>query len=210
MYVQILTFRSFFMSQEIEIEYKNLLTSDEFTLLMNHFNLSSGDFISQENHYFDTIDFSLKAHQSALRIRKKQDKYILTLKQPHRQGLLETHQHLTNEQAYFLLNSETMQMIDGEVKEAIRLIGVNPDKLLYLGFLKTDRIEIKDCENILVLDHSFYLNRDDYEIEYEVQDPVKGKERFLEILKQHNIPVRATKNKIQRFFDIKVTKEEPR
>ena len=195
------------MVQEIEIEFKNLLTKNEFELLMQKYNVTIKDFISQENYYFDTADFSLKDKQSALRIRKKQDKYILTLKQPHEQGLLETHQELTENQAFTLLNSEVAQIFDGSVKEAVSALGINPDALQYLGALKTDRIEIIDNENILVLDHSFYLNHEDYELEYEVKDPETGKNKFLEILEQNNIPLRTTKNKIQRFFELKGKKE---
>lgn len=198
----------FFMVQEIEIEFKNLLTKNEFELLMKEFNVTPKDFISQENYYFDTVNFSLRDKHSALRIRKKQDKYILTLKQPHEQGLLETHQELTEAQAFSLLNSEVTKMVDGTVKEAIATLGITPDELYYLGALKTDRIEIIDDDNILVLDHSFYLEHEDYELEYEVKDPVTGKEKFLKILKQNNIPLRTTKNKIQRFFELKGKKED--
>lgn len=198
----------FFMVQEIEIEFKNLLTKNEFELLMKEFNVTPKDFISQENYYFDTVNFSLRDKHSALRIRKKQDKYILTLKQPHEQGLLETHQELTEAQAFSLLNSEVTKMVDGTVKEAIATLGITPDELYYLGALKTDRIEIIDNDNILVLDHSFYLEHEDYELEYEVKDPVTGKEKFLKILKQNNIPLRTTKNKIQRFFELKGKKED--
>ncbi|EKN63401.1 adenylate cyclase [Schinkia azotoformans MEV2011] len=196
------------MVQEIEIEFKNLLTKNEFELLMKEFNVTPKDFISQENYYFDTVNFSLRDKHSALRIRKKQDKYILTLKQPHEQGLLETHQELTEAQAFSLLNSEVTKMVDGTVKEAIATLGITPDELYYLGALKTDRIEIIDNDNILVLDHSFYLEHEDYELEYEVKDPVTGKEKFLKILKQNNIPLRTTKNKIQRFFELKGKKED--
>ncbi|HHW39045.1 MAG TPA: CYTH domain-containing protein [Bacillales bacterium] len=196
------------MTQEIEIEFKNLLTKNEFELLMKRFNITSKEFTSQENYYFDTVSFSLKDKHSALRIRKKQDKYILTLKQPHEQGLLETHQELTDEQAFTLLNNEGRKMVEGHVKEVIATLGINPNELQYLGALKTDRFEFIDNDNILVLDHSFYLNYEDYELEYEVKDPVTGKEKFLEILKQNNIPLRTTKHKIQRFFELKEKKED--
>lgn len=196
------------MSKEIEIEYKNLLTKNEFELLKNRFTISQEDFISQENHYFDTLTFSLKAQQSALRIRKKQDMYILTLKQPLEQGLLETHQSITKEQAAFLINGGSLKKIEGEIQAAVILMGIDPAAIKYLGSLKTDRAEVRDGENILVLDHSFYLNHEDYELEYEVKEPIQGKQRFLEILKQNEIPLRPTKNKILRFFQIKEQKED--
>ncbi|WP_458414296.1 CYTH domain-containing protein [Schinkia sp. CFF1] len=196
------------MSQEIEIEYKNMLTKDEFELLMKNFAISPDDFISQENYYFDTFNFSLRAKKSALRIRKREDKYIFTLKQPLEQGLLETHQELTAAEAILLLEDKGKQFVDGDIKDAIMQMRINPLDIHYLGELTTNRAEIKDGENILVLDHSFYQGHEDYELEYEVKKPIEGKERFLEIIKQHHIPLRNTKNKIARFFEIRQQKED--
>lgn len=208
MYAIILIFRSFFMSQEIEIEFKNLLTKTEFEAFKTSFNITDDDFITQENHYFDTPNFLLKSRQSALRIRKKQDVYFLTLKQPHKEGLLETHQKITEEEAKLLLSNKAEVFIDGEVKEAILKLDIDPQAITYLGTLKTNRAEIRDCENLLVLDHSFYLNHEDYELEYEVQNIETGKQKFLALLQQHNIPLRPAKNKILRFFETKAKKEE--
>lgn len=192
------------MSQEIEIEFKNLLTKQEFETFLTSFRISKSDFINQENHYFDTLEYALKAQRSALRIRKKQDTYTLTLKQPHLQGILETHQLLTTDQTNSLLNNgSTLQHMDGKIKENLLLMGINPSEVIYLGTLKTDRAEIKHGNNLLILDHSYYLGQEDYELEYEVKDPIQGKQAFLNILDQYKVPLRATKNKITRFFQIK-------
>lgn len=58
-------------NQNIEIEFKNMLTKEEYELLLTHFQVGKEDLFEQENHYFDTSDFALKANHSALRIRKK-------------------------------------------------------------------------------------------------------------------------------------------
>jgi uncharacterized protein YjbK len=50
------------------------------------------------------------------------------------------------------------------------------------------------------VDHSIYLNNEDYELEYEVENYQSGKEIFLELLKRLNIPERKTENKIRRFY----------
>ncbi len=59
------------MTQEIEIEFKNLLTKSEFLKLSEALCMKEHDFKQQVNHYFDTKDFSLKQKKSALRIREK-------------------------------------------------------------------------------------------------------------------------------------------
>lgn len=48
------------MTQEIEIEFKNLLTKSEFQKLSEALGMKKHDFKRQINHYFDTKDFSLK------------------------------------------------------------------------------------------------------------------------------------------------------
>ncbi|EUJ26736.1 hypothetical protein PCORN_14524 [Listeria cornellensis FSL F6-0969] len=68
------------MSQELEIEFKNMLTASEYDLLMNEFRLEEADFFTQTNYYFDTADFQLKERLAALRIRKRELHYELTLK----------------------------------------------------------------------------------------------------------------------------------
>ena len=48
------------MDQHIEIEYKNLLTKQDFERLQQFFKIESNQFFTQQNHYFDTKDFRLK------------------------------------------------------------------------------------------------------------------------------------------------------
>src|SRR5699024_2293642 len=87
-----------YMSQEIEIEYKNLLTKQEFDYLLGHFPFPQNS-QKQTNFYFETENFSLKENGAALRIREKDGHYRLTLKEPHPDGLLETHDPLTEAEA---------------------------------------------------------------------------------------------------------------
>lgn len=47
------------MSQEIEIEFKNMLTKQEFKNIAA-LQLTEKDFTDQKNHYFDTDSFALK------------------------------------------------------------------------------------------------------------------------------------------------------
>ncbi|WP_017754649.1 CYTH domain-containing protein [Calidifontibacillus oryziterrae] len=191
------------MTQEIEIEYKNLLTKEEFERLIKEFHINQRDFITHYNYYFDTLNFSLKAKGSALRIRKKQGIYTLTLKQPHSAGILETHQQMTENQALSLVAGESLQLFKGEVTNAIKNLGIDLDDIVYLGSLKTDRVELEHEDNLLILDHSSYLGHEDYELEYEVKDAIKGKQRFIQLLGEYDIIIKSTDNKIARFFKLK-------
>ncbi len=59
------------MTQEIEIEFKNLLTKSEFLKLGEALCMKEHDFKQQVNHYFDTKDFSLKQKISTPHPRKR-------------------------------------------------------------------------------------------------------------------------------------------
>lgn len=189
------------MSQNIEIEFKNMLNEEEFHSLIKHFKLVENDFKKQINHYFDTPAFSLKDHGSALRIREKGSLYEMTLKQPAEQGLLETNQWLTAGQAENVLATGTL--LDGEVKDAVKRMIRDAGDIQYFGSLTTERAELEYQGGLLVLDHSYYLNSEDYELEYEVTDEAKGYKIFLALLKDLNIPKRPTDNKIKRFYSKK-------
>ena len=83
------------MSENLEIEYKNLVTEEEFSKIQQHFNIDDSDFSMQENDYFDTNDFALKQQGSALRVRKKSGTFEFTLKEPRKIGLLETNEFIS-------------------------------------------------------------------------------------------------------------------
>ncbi|MDR4887002.1 CYTH domain-containing protein [Fredinandcohnia sp. QZ13] len=189
------------MSQELEIEFKNLLEENEYHRLLSAFSIDDEKKVIQENFYFDTAQFSLKNQGAALRIREKNGTYTLTLKQPVPRGLLETHQVLTGEEAKQMLDGGPI--IDGEVSTILKTLSINPMDVTFYGSLKTKRAEVEYKKGLLVLDKSYYLNRCDFEVEYEVTDEVIGKEIFNELLLQHNIPIRKTDNKIRRFYDRK-------
>lgn len=186
------------MSQEIEIECKNMLTTQEFEQLCSHFEIGGSDFTRQDNHYFDTPEFMLKNKGCALRIREKNNRSTLTLKQPYPDGLLETHQSLTGEQAEAAINGARLP--DGEVIDLLSSMNIPVSSLKLLGTLSTKRAEFTYEDGLLVLDHSFYLDTEDYELEYESSERARGEKTFHDLLNTFGIPVRETDNKIRRFF----------
>ena len=189
------------MSQSIEIEFKNLLSIEEFNRMISYFQLSDDHFFRQINHYFDTEDFALKNLGCALRIREKKEHFEMTLKQPHPDGLLETTQTLTAKEANALLNGELF--MEGVVEAQIESLGIDVTNLVYFGSLTTDRAELSYQNGLLVLDFSSYLNTKDYEVEYEVSNREQGEPIFISLLTELKIPLRKTSNKTQRFYDQK-------
>jgi uncharacterized protein YjbK len=190
------------MSETIEIEFKNLLTKVEYENLLKTFNVKEKDIVMQSNHYFDTPEFALKNLGSALRIREKKNNFELTLKQPAAVGLLETTQLLSAKEFKAAIQQQIFPK--GIVQERIEQLKIAFNKIVYFGSLTTKRAEYPYKEGLLVLDHSFYLNKEDYEIEFEVEDFQSGQLVFQGLLKQYEIPIRKTQNKIARFYQQKL------
>jgi uncharacterized protein YjbK len=189
------------MSQHIEIEFKNMLLQAEYEKLLIEFNIDEKQIFTQENYYFDTVDFALKEKGCALRIRKKQDSYELTLKQPAPLGLLETTQLLSEDET--APATENGKLPNGIIQRLIEKEDISFSKIKYFGSLVTRRFEFEYKKGLLVLDHSSYLNKQDFELEYEVENFHEVQQSFRELLTQFIIPERKTENKIRRFYNQK-------
>jgi uncharacterized protein YjbK len=189
------------MSQNIEIEFKNILTKREYEGFLEYFKIGKNQIFSQENHYFDTPDYGLKSKESALRIRKKGEIYEMTLKQPAAVGLLETNQIIGEEEAYKAIQQGRLP--SGIIQRLIEDYEISFSTIEYFGTLITERVELEYMKGLLVLDHSIYLGKEDYELEYEVENYQAGEKIFLELLNQFKIPTRKTENKIRRLYNRK-------
>src|SRR5699024_12135520 len=93
------------MSQEIEIEYKNLITEHEYNQILKAYPFPK-EGVKQINHYFETAHRELGQMGYAIRIREKSNTYTLTLKEPHINGLLETHDTIPEEVFRMWLDGE--------------------------------------------------------------------------------------------------------
>ncbi|QFT88396.1 CYTH domain protein [Bacillus sp. THAF10] len=188
--------------QELEIEFKNLLTFDEFTSLCSAFKVEPEHFFEQVNYYFDTQDFSLKSKGCALRVRILGESHTLTLKQPAKDGKLETHQAISEDDFHHMQNHGGI--VDGAIFTIVKEeLMIDPSSFTFFGSLKTNRVEVPYQDGLLVLDESHYLDTSDFELEYEVKSYEKGKEVFQELLNAYGITVRDTKNKVARFYEAK-------
>ncbi|WP_026693452.1 CYTH domain-containing protein [Peribacillus kribbensis] len=189
------------MKQELEIEFKNMLTQEEFQAAAHYFALPPHAFQTQANHYFDTSSFDLKSEGCALRIREKHGRFVLTLKQPQDDAILETHEALSETETEGILSGAVIPK--NSIYQIISSLGIAPEELKYFGTLKTTRAEAPYKNGTIVLDHSTYLGQEDFELEYEAEEREEGKTNFFQMLKTLNIPVRPAENKVRRFYRAK-------
>ena len=186
------------MGQQLEIEFKNMLTKHEYEKLLLHFALNYDTIPMQANHYFDTADYKLKQLLSGLRIRIAGDNIECTIKERSGEHAhLETTDSLTEEAAQSMLNGGPFQA--PSVLKRLEALKIDPADLAVFGSLSTKRVELHYEGGLLVLDHSFYLNRDDYEVEYETTNEQLGQTIFYNFLNEHSISIRPADKKIARF-----------
>ncbi|GLC87735.1 CYTH domain-containing protein [Lysinibacillus piscis] len=187
------------MAQEMEIEFKNLLTAQQYEQLLQEFQIDKQMVHRQTNHYFDTPSQSIRNRQSGLRIRQIDNYYECTLKEKSAEHThLETTEELTAEQAQKMLAGEGFYA--QEIAQKLESYTISVDELAVFGSLTTDRVELPYKGGLLVFDHSFYLQCDDYEVEYETTDAINGAQIFDDFLQQHHIEKKVTAKKIARFM----------
>ncbi|MER2260669.1 MAG: CYTH domain-containing protein [Psychrobacillus sp.] len=182
------------MLSEQEIEFKNLLTKEEFMRLTDYFHIKSQHFKTQTNYYYDTPDQFFKNNHMGFRLRVMENQNELTLKSP-------VTRHVMNEQTILITDEQRDIIINQGLFPSIPFIDelIASKSLTCFGSIKTNRAQLKLDEGILFLDHSSYSRTEDYELEYESKDVEKGKKFFDELLKNHQIPLRSTDKKIARL-----------
>jgi len=187
------------MSQSIEIEYKNMLTKGEYEHLLCLLPYEN-KVIRHKNHYFDTKSFTLQHHRSALRIREANNQYTLTLKEPAEVGSLETKEAIDQASMIKWLNNQPTST--SIISKQFQSYNITLKELKYFGFLTTKRTLYQvNSEIVIALDHSFYHDLDDYELEVEGVREKDTKQFYQSLLKDYKIPQRTTKPKIRRFFE---------
>lgn len=190
------------MSTNHEIEFKQILNSTQYETFKKLYFENQVPF-TQTNYYIDTPDFKLKQNHSALRIRVKDDSFEMTLKVPAEIGLTE-YNHFVSIQPK-IGEVVTLSQLPDDIKEHLTHFKVTENELSILGALTTYRLETQYEDELLVLDHSQYLDTEDYELEFEVTDYDAGKSKFLNLLEKHHLSYQKPHNKVQRFFKRKST-----
>ncbi|WP_326717480.1 CYTH domain-containing protein [Vagococcus jeotgali] len=193
------------MSQEVEIEFKNMLTEKEYQQLNNSLFASSKSF-TQTNYYFDTPSEALKQAGMGLRLRKLKDKNECTLKVPtdNPHSYLELTDNLTDEQMKDSLENLSIPSAS-EAAKYLRSKDIDPTALDFIGDITTIRKEVNlQDTQLLVLDESqFQDGIVDYELEMEVSDISNSEELFNSLLREHGITHRPSKKKVARMIAYK-------
>lgn len=197
--ISLVIFEVKYLEQNLEIEFKNLLTKSEYdTLLQTVFSDGNQKKIVQQNYYFDTKDHQLKNQHSALRIRKTDSFNELTLKVPSQGHLLETNLSLRDNVCSEILKAKQLKL--STIHADIEIDNISNDSVFYLfNQFETVRFEQIRGDHLLVLDQTTFQNGTvDYELELESSDAYKGKTFFKEFLENHSIPFQPAEPKIAR------------
>ncbi|MHC3418060.1 CYTH domain-containing protein [Aerococcus urinae] len=129
------------MHKDIETEYKNILSPEEYQKLLSLFDLHLNEAKHQHNMYFDTESLRLKANHSALRIRLSDTYAHLTYKQSLTSAKsLEVTDKVSRESAQAMM--ETGQFQPGaHLSDLFHEIGLYASELRPIGQFKTTRLE---------------------------------------------------------------------
>lgn len=167
-----------FMFQNLEIEFKSLLTKAQYYYYLERF-FQNTTAITQTNEYLSDLKGQLRAKGYSLRIRHLDNAIEFTLKKPQAFAKMEYNEYLTKDQ-YQALIQNTLK--HSTIIDLLLEDGIDATTLIIVGRLKTTRYQIPYLGGNLCLDYSEYKNTCDYEIEYEAANEKEGRTIFKEIL----------------------------
>lgn len=171
------------MKVNIEKEYKMLLSKQQFDKIVENEELS---LVIQDNYYYET-----GKENAGLRIRNIEDLYIMTYK-IYENGKVIEYEYQVND-----ANIENEHILKFLKKQNIE------EKPKLLGILQTSRYYKKLKKGEIALDRNLYLNKIDYEIEYEVYDEGSDEQELIDFLSKHKIDyIENKKTKYQRFKEV--------
>lgn len=192
------------MKNHLEIEYKTLLTSEEYDKLLKQFETT--DPIYQTNYYIDTPKNDVRKHRFSLRIRTFHHSAELTLKIPQEVGNCEYNQPLDSEEACELIRQ--FRLPAGDIYTILSKTNIPLHDLYVWGNLQTMRYEKMSKIGLMALDKNTYGNQTDYELEVEVSDAEKGKKDFECYLNENNLIFKYASSKVARTAVALLKKEE--
>jgi len=189
------------MSHQVEKEFKNLLTKDEYEQLLTVFELDGKEPVHQTNVYYDTADGQLRHQGMGLRIRIYDDFSEQTLKSPlGEHEMLETTDPLSLEEGNHLVRNGQLKL-NGDVARLLKEKEIAIENIEPVGQLSTFRYIIPVPEGEFCLDASYYQDQNDYELEFETNDVEIGLPVFEKFLVKHGINRRKTLQKIARALN---------
>ena len=185
---------------EIEKEFKNLLTKEQYTSLVEDYKDVFTKDVTQTNSYYDYKGF-LQEHKMALRIRivEGKDTGEITLKIPQSSLEVLEFTELLPVDILNQYNNDKQFTLPPSIQKALEEKGISLQSVMQTALLTTHRLEGALSENEwLVLDESHYNGNIDFEMEMEVRSLELGEPVFLGILAKYNIERRQAESKIKR------------
>lgn len=184
------------MQKGSDVEFKSLLTEKEYNKLIEHFEKQArSDY--QTNHYFDTKRFSLKALNTSLRVRQRED-YELTFKRKKGYNTELKSVKITEEEFKDLRESGVV--VQEEVATDVTNL-IKEQKLVNFLSLSTLRHYVPYGSGVLNIDKSEYVGITDYEIEFSGKSYHQGKADFIKIISDFGIQYKKSEKKIKRAFN---------
>ena len=185
--------------REIEIEFKNLLTEEEYKKLYAAFNLANKEQIINKNFYYDDANESFKKANSALRIRYTNNKMEMTLKIKGATQNIEINVPLDES---FPKEPTVLPTLPNEIMSELERLNLKIKTPMLIQKIETQRYEVKTQDGLLVLDKTTFLKDIvDYELEFEATSFEKGKIAFENLLTEFNITNKPAKPKIARAME---------
>ena len=118
------------MATNIEIEAKVLINKDEYNRIVRKLQKNILKDKVQVNYYIDTKDYQLKNAGIGLRVRALNNEYVMTLKVPMSEGLLEKNTTLKDEE--FIALTIKGFIPENDTTEFVRMLGFEPNDLIVL------------------------------------------------------------------------------
>ncbi|CDZ99200.1 CYTH domain protein [Jeotgalicoccus saudimassiliensis] len=185
---------------EKEIEFKNLLTENEYGKIQNdHFPRVKPMHLT--NYYIDNDELQLIGNLLMLRIRVEDSRQLMTVKIPDEQHVVYEYSGVTDISLTEGVRIDE-ESIPENIREQLTKRGIPVNNLAIQGSLITERLEKPSHSGLLVLDKSSYLGTADYELEFEAPDVGTGKSEFAQILNKYGIVRREEIVKSARFYNL--------
>ncbi len=200
------------MMETIEKEIKLLLSEKKFGILYNYLEKRFG--VQKKyihvNYYIDTPTYFLKRQGISVRIRQHESSiYEFTIKKNlsrgNRVSIKKENNHLLNQIEAKKILEDGINDDDIFIFNILSKYLVSPleEPLIILGNLTTTRTEflVSHLVEPIILDHSCYLEQEDYELEWETEDIDVAIQHMTRILNEVDINERPLlKSKSSRFY----------
>lgn len=184
------------MEQKLEIEYKSKIDHESHLLIRDYFPFKTP--VLQENLYYDTENRDFFKKGVMCRVRKIKDTYLLTVKEPHPEGVME-----------YEINLNGSIHEDPASQKVLDVFDAKAEDLHEIAFSNTVRYEYEDVYGTWCLDITQFEFHKDYEIEYELYHEEKAAQKhYIQTLKAISIEYQEIEPKFIRALHSKEIKEQ--